>query len=133
LQKINRKVLSSRIIASICKCKIKSEQERGKKMRTTVYCKSTAHNVHSFYLVAGNKEYYLFSQGYRQGVHDYFANGVHIDNAIDFSKCKHDTAIARTMNKLPKYISYIESEYELMVLDKTIKKHRKNQKLMLCA
>ena len=87
----------------------------------TVYCKATGHNQHSFYISTGRREYYLFTQEFRYGVHRYYAGGVDLRSAMDMSKGRHDKGILRTMNKLPKYISYIEKEYETSILDKTIK------------
>ena len=36
-----------------------------------IYCEPTARGVHTFFLVVNGKEYYLFSQNYRKGVHAY--------------------------------------------------------------
>lgn len=94
------------------------------KMKTTIYCKPTERGVHSFYLINSGREYFLFSQKYKKGVHNYYANGVLLDDSINFSKSKKDTAIMRTMSKLPMYISYIEQEYGLEILKKTKKKNQ---------
>ena len=85
------------------------------------YCKPQ-NGIHSFYLKDKKDEYYLFSQDYRKSVQAYYGNGVHLDRAIDYSKCHRDSALARTMTKLPAYIKYIEKEYEIKVLKQTIKK-----------
>ena len=37
-------------------------------MKTTIYCRPTAKGVHSFYLMVGTEEFFLFSQAYRKGV-----------------------------------------------------------------
>ena len=37
----------------------------------------------------------------------------------NYSKAKGDSAIIRTMDKIPMYIKYIEREYKIQVLDKT--------------
>ena len=86
-----------------------------------VYCKPQ-NGIHPFYLKDKKDEYYLFSQDYRKGVQAYYGNEVHLDRAIDYSKCHRDSALARTMTKLPAYIKYIEKEYEINVLKQTIKK-----------
>ncbi len=85
----------------------------------TVYCRSTGHNVHSFYIRNGKEEYYLFSQNFRKGVHRFYAGGVDLKTAMDCSRGRHDTSILRTMNKIPKYITYIEKEYDTEILEKT--------------
>ena len=94
----------------------------------TIYCKSTGHDMHSFYLRTGKEEYYLFSQGYRGGVHKYYAGGVDLRSAMDRSKGRHDYSILKTMKKLPKYIVYIEKEYDTVILDKT-KKRKESSRL----
>ena len=60
------------------------------------------------------------------GVHDYFAGGVNLTGAMDCSRGRHDRQILRTMNKIPKYISYIEKEYGAVILDKTRKNREKH-------
>ena len=87
-----------------------------------IYCKPQ-NGMHSFYLKDKKDEYYLFSQDYRKSVQQYYGNGVHLDRAIDYSKCHRDSALARTMTKLPAYIKYIEKEYSISVLRRTMKKN----------
>ena len=96
--------------------------ERGMKMKTTIYCKPTAKGVHSFYLLMGSDEFYLFSQSYRKGVEEYYGRGVRIDDAIKHSRAHRDSAIIRTMDKIPMYVKYIEREFDISVLNST-KKH----------
>jgi len=97
-------------------------------MTAIVSCKSTAKGIHSFYIKAGGGSHFLFSQDYRHGVNEYFRDGVRLDDALDFSRAKGDTAIKRTMEKLPKHIEYIEREYDLEILRKTAKKNAKHYK-----
>jgi len=85
-------------------------------MAIKIYCKPTAKGVHSFYLVDGQNEYYLFSQAYRKGVAAYYRDGVLIDKATQHSKARGDTAVLRTMDKLPVYIRYLEKEQGIKVL-----------------
>ena len=94
-------------------------------MRCTIICRPTDTGMHSFYLTTGNASYFLFSQHFRCGVNRYFSDGVRLDEAMDFSRAKGDSAIIRTMEKLPSHIRYIEREYDIRVLDKTIKKAKK--------
>ena len=92
-------------------------------MKYTIFCKATAAGVHTFYLSTQHNSYYLFSQNYRRGVNKYFAGGVTLDRAIDFSRANGDSAIIRTMQKIPTYIKYIEREYDIEVLRKTAQKN----------
>ena len=92
-------------------------------MKTTIYCKSTSHGVHSFFLLSDAGEFFLFSQNYRKGVDSYFSKGVRLDEARDFSRSNRDCAIIKTMNKLPIYIKYIEKEYGITVLEQTKRKN----------
>lgn len=92
-------------------------------MKTTVYCRPTSKGVHSFYLINGKEEFFLFSQSYRKGVEEYYGRGVLLDEAINHSKSHNDSAIARTMSKIPMYIKFIEKEYEIEVLRQTKKRN----------
>lgn len=90
-------------------------------MKTVVYCKPTEKGIHSFYIVAGTEEFFLFNQAYRRGVEEYFGKGVLINNALDHSKAHKDSAISRTMSKIPMYVRYVEKEYDVAILEKTKK------------
>ena len=92
-------------------------------MKTTIYCKPTDKGVHSFYLIMGSDEFYLFSQSYRKGVEEYYGRGVRIDEAIKYSRAHRDSAIIRTMDKIPMYVKYVEREYDIRVLDSTKKRY----------
>lgn len=94
-------------------------------IKTTIFCKVTGKGVHTFYLSANGSEYYLFSQNYRRGVNAYYRNGVSLDAAMDFGKSHHDTALEKTMQKLPTYVKYIEKEYGIAVLSQTVKKNNR--------
>lgn len=92
-------------------------------MATTIFCRITAKGVHSFFLEACGERHFLFSQGYRHGVNAYFREGVRLDSALDFSRANGDSAIIRTMEKLPAAIRYVEREYGLTVLRQTARKN----------
>ncbi len=92
-------------------------------MKTAIYCRPTAKGVHSFYLIIGDDEFFLFSQSYRRGVEDYYGRGVRIDEAINYSRAHRDSAITRTMDKIPMYVKYIEREYDVEVLKRTKKRY----------
>ena len=92
-------------------------------MKPMIYCEATAKGVHSFYLMQDGKEYFLFYQSYRRGVAAYYGRGVRLNEAFDFGRAGHDSAILRTMQKLPAYIKYAEKEYGIEVLNQTIKRN----------
>ena len=93
-------------------------------MKTMIYCENTQQGVHSFFLMTGGEEYFLFSQNYRKGVQKYFSRGISLNDSMKFAKTKNDSAIVRTMTKLPMYIRYIEKEYEIEVYEQTKKRNR---------
>lgn len=102
-------------------------------MKPKIYCKSTGRDEHSFYLVADGREFYLFRQAYRKGVHGYFSRGISLDQVYDFSKTRHDCAVMHTLDKLPLYIKYIESEYGIVVLRQTQRKQQARDRRKLSA
>ena len=101
-------------------------------MKTTIYCKPTAKGVHSFYLIVGTEEFFLFSQAYRKGVEEYYGRGVRINESMKYSRAHNDSAITRTMDKIPMYVKYIEKEYAIEVLEQTKKRSSTNYR-MHCA
>lgn len=103
-------------------------------MKTMIYCRPTAQGIHSFYILTGDSEFFLFNQNYRKGVHSYFSKGVRLDEACDYSKANRDSAVIKTMNKLPTYIKYIEREYGITILNQTKKRNQTlHYKERLCA
>ena len=94
-------------------------------MKTTIYCKPTNKGVHTFYLIVGNEEFFLFSQAYRKGVEEYYGKGVSIDKSMKYSRAHNDVAITRTMDKIPMYVKYIEKEYNIEVFERTKRKKSK--------
>ncbi len=98
-------------------------------MRTTIYCKPTAKGVHSFYLSVGAEEFFLFSQAYRKGVDEYYGKGVLFDDSVKHARAHNDAAIARTMDKIPIYVKYIEKEYAIEVLKQTKKRKAHNYRV----
>ncbi|WP_456028916.1 hypothetical protein [Ruminococcus sp.] len=98
-------------------------------MKTTVYCKPTSKGVHSFYLLIGSEEFFLFSQAYRKGVEEYYGRGVHFDESMNYSKAHNDSAVIRTMKKIPMYVKYVEKEYVIEVLEQTKKRNSQNYRL----
>ena len=103
-------------------------------MRTYIYCKVTEKGVHSFFLETQEGEFFLFNQSYRKGVQAYFGKGVSLTESRNFAKSNHDSAIIKTMNKLPAYIRYVEKEYGVLVLDQTKKRYQvRAEKVRRCA
>ena len=101
-------------------------------MKTTIYCKPTSKVIHSFYLLIGTEEFFLFSQAYRKGVEDFYGRGVHIVESMNYSKAHKDSAVIRTMKKIPMYVRYVEKEYAIEVLEQTKKRSSQNFR-MRCA
>ncbi len=77
-------------------------------MKERVFCKPTDKGIHSFYLKTSDGIYFLFSQDYRKGVQNYYSRGVRLDESFNYGKSHGDSAITRTMGKIPMYIRYIE-------------------------
>ena len=99
-------------------------------MKATVHCEATDKEVHTFYLVSEGIKYFLFHQSFRRGVKEYFGRGVSINEAFNFGRSHHNTALIHTMEKLPAYIKYVEKEYGIEVLKQTAKKNQiRKQKL----
>ena len=94
-------------------------------MNKMVYCRSTAHNVSSFYLRCDGRDYYLFSQNFKRIVHDYYSGGVTITSAIRPGRRDISETIYRTMDKIRKNVVYLEKEYDLEVFNKTIERNRR--------
>jgi len=95
----------------------------------TIYCKPTAKGIHSFYLMVGTEEFFLFSQAYRKGVEEYYGRGVRIEESVKYSKAHNDSAITRTMDKIPMYVRYVEKEYDIEVFEKTKRKCTQNNRV----
>ncbi len=98
---------------------------KGNVMRTYIYCRTEKQGVQTFYLNHYGKTYYLFTQGYRVSVRDYFQTGYIIDNGFDYSKTR-GMSVRKTLDKIKLTIPYIEREYNIRVLRKTQRKSIKN-------
>ena len=95
----------------------------------SVFCNVSAGSKHDFYLLINGREYYLFTQAFRRGVSNYFKSGISLKDALDFTKAKGDWALLHTMEKLPLYIKYVESDNGLEVLKMTVRKNSRRSKL----
>lgn len=95
-------------------------------MKATIFCETTAKGIHTFYLSINGQRYYLFNQDYRKGVQEYFGRGVSINEAMNYSRSHNDSALVRTMSKIPMYIKYIEKEYAIEVFEQTKKRNSKS-------
>ena len=96
-------------------------------MANYIYSRTTDKGKQSFYLISQGHEYYLFTQKYYKGVKAYFHNCVLLNDALDISKSKRDTALIRTKSKLPMYIKYIERENDIAIMESTLKKKTKTR------
>ena len=95
-------------------------------MKNSIICKTTAKGKQSLYLKVNGKEYFLFSQSFRKSVRDYYRNAVTIDRALDYS-ASTSLAVSKAMEKLRVYIPYVEKEYGVRVLNKTLKTRHSNK------
>ena len=93
-------------------------------MMIIIDCERTNNGMHDFYLKQNGEEYYLFTQKYRKGVDAFFRNGVSLEKAQNRKKAKRDTAILRTMDKIPMYIRHAEKRNNIIALNKTGEKAR---------
>ncbi len=108
---------------------MKTTAARTTKFRNlTVYCRSTGPDIHSFYLTADRETYYLFSQDFRRGVHEYYSRGVSLASALDNSKGHRDKSIMRTMKKLRIYIDYVEKVNGIEIMEKTKRKNERERR-----
>ena len=89
-------------------------------MNSIIKAKTTRNGL-SFYLNHEGKEYYLFSQRYHTGVRKAFVFGVLLNEALSYSNY-NDFCVRKTASKFRSHIKYIEKEYNVKVLDETIKK-----------
>ena len=91
-------------------------------MKTYIYCKEKTHGMHTFYLNYGDNDYFLFNQSYKVGVNDFYSKGVILEKSMQTSLAHRDFGILKTMEKLPKYIKFIEKEEGIYVMKNTIEK-----------
>ena len=96
-------------------------------MKPVVYCVENYRGIDSFYLKTSTGPYFLFQQDYRPGVHKHFSKGLRLDEALDFSKCKRNKAVSKTVSKLPAYIKSAEAENGIIVLDRTMQRAKRLQ------
>lgn len=89
-----------------------------------IYCTKDK-GKHNFYLLHNKEKYYLFSQAPKRSVESFYKNGIHLDKALNHGIGKRDYAIHHTMDKLRIYIRYIETEYDIVILDTTRRKSRR--------
>ena len=99
---------------------------RGNNM-TKVFCVTVSKGTQAFFVKVNGKNYYLFQQAFKRSNKEYFAGGVEIHSISKFSNV-HSTAVRDTLDKLPAYIRYVESEHGVSIYEKT-KLKEKRQKL----
>ena len=94
-------------------------------MKIKIYCTAQNKNTTTFYLRKDGVDYFLFSQEYRKGVQAYYSRVVTFDDAIDFSRAKHDFAILHTMKKIAIYSKYIEKHYGIAISKSSVSRRPK--------
>lgn len=95
-------------------------------MKTEIYCKTIAGDKQAFHLRIGQKSYLLFIQSYRASNRDYFQNGKPIAVALDITNVR-SRATRKTIEKLLPAIKYVEKEYGVAILGRTLKKENKKR------
>lgn len=86
-----------------------------------IYCKMPKNEEKlAFYLEFNGEKYFLFNQNRTDKVEAFFRNGVTLDRAIDMSASRNDFNLQKVMSKLLSYIKYIEKEYEIAVLRRSV-------------
>lgn len=93
----------------------------------TVFCRTTNKGEQSFYLLVDRAEYYLFTQGYRRSNKKYFERGISLEDLYKFSRT-NSTSARMTLEKLQKFIPYIEKEYGLVLRNQTRRKASRGNK-----
>ena len=102
-------------------------------MKTKIYCNTQEKGIHTFYLNKDGQVYYLFSQDYRKGVSKYYSTPISLNEAIDCSRAKRDSAILRTMEKIASSIKYIEKQYQVAIYSRSVKKSHTFSDKRACA
>lgn len=93
-------------------------------MTSQIYCTNPQHGELHFYLLHKGTSYYLFRQPYRGRVYLFYSRPVLLNDALSYSRAKGNNQIRKTISRLPGAIHYIEFEYGITVLKRTMK--RKN-------
>lgn len=96
-------------------------------MQAKIYCKTESKGKQTFYVSLRDREYFLFEQDFRRSNKDFFKNGYYLTDNVDYSKVR-STSVRKTLEKLPSYVKYVESEYGIVVYEKT-KLKEKPQKI----
>lgn len=95
-------------------------------MKTEIYCKTIVGGKQEFNLLVGQESYLLFIQSYRASNRDYFENGKPLTSALDITNVR-SWATRKTIEKLLPAIKYIEKEYGIAILERTLKKESKKK------
>lgn len=103
------------------------------KTRTMIRSENRTYGKDDFYLEYGGEKYWLFSQNHKAGVSRHFEKGLPVSEALSYRKANDDASVIKTITKLPMYIKYVEKEYGIAVLEKTIKKQACPGREKVCA
>ena len=90
-------------------------------MKDYIYCKTTAKATQSYYLVTGEKQYYLFSRDFRKSNKNIFRNGVYLSDLYKMKK-HHSYSVRHIVEQVIACIKYLEKEYGFTALDCTKRK-----------
>lgn len=91
-------------------------------MTAKIFCRTTAKGKQTFFLIHANVRYYLFEQDYRVSNKAYFQNGILISEIFNFSRTKSHS-VKHTLEKLQRFILYIERENNINITNKSLRKN----------
>ena len=95
----------------------------------SVYCRTTKKGEQSFYLIHAERRYYLFTQAFRRSNQEYFGKGILLKDVHDFSRAR-SYATERTLEKIRRFIPYIEKEHNVAIRRKTERRMGRGKKLL---
>lgn len=92
-----------------------------KMKKSMIFCKdSNTFGILDFYLVNGNDTIYLFSQKFRHSIYKHYHHGLLLDEALSYKKAHNDKAIMNVIKRLPAQINYIEKNYNIVVMNRSV-------------
>ncbi|MCI8413359.1 MAG: hypothetical protein HFE47_04605 [Clostridia bacterium] len=95
-------------------------------MQTTVFCKTTAKGIQTYFVRVDGRAYFLFTQRFYKSNKEFFQKGVNVC-ALGAYSGAHSASVRRTLDKLPAFLRYIEKEYGVAIFRKSKEKSQKRQ------
>ncbi len=78
-------------------------------MKNKILVNKTREKLH-FYLIAGGKRYYLFTQNFSKGVWQFFQGGRSENELLNFRSWRKNPRLDKTIEKIPMYTRYVLRE-----------------------